>query len=243
MGAVFGKGLVGYRRAQRLIHIGLWTGFVFILFGCASDRTVSQHPEFKVRIAAAMTTMLVPPDVVVIRGSSESTGTQLPEEAAKYANNLSNSVAAELSRHGFEVKLGPAQNPAVNDLNENLIRTTPINWPEVARLAKQAGAGSLVVTSLYVFKRSTGDIMAEAGKSFLTYILTAGLFGWDREASGWARLQVELRELKEGAPGEALWGNETSEVSFFSLIEPDFLNDLDGMVTHLFRPFPLQVRQ
>lgn len=242
MGAVFGKALFGYRQAQRLVHIGLWTGFVFILFGCASNASVRQHPEFKVRIAAAMTTMLVPPDVVVIRGSSESTGTQLPEEAAKYANNLSNLVAAELSHRRFEVKLGPAQNPTVNDPKSNRVRTTSINWPEVARLAKQAGAGSFVFTRLHLFKRSTGDIMAELGKSFLTHILTAGLFGWDREVSGWATLVVELREVSDGAPAEALWRNQTFEHSY-GPIEPNFLDDLDEMVADLFKPFPLPVKQ
>ncbi|MCZ7627394.1 MAG: hypothetical protein M5R38_17950 [Candidatus Methylomirabilis sp.] len=240
MGAVFAKLLPWHRRANRLIHIGLYSGFLFILFGCASGATVHEHPEFKKRIAAAKTTMLAPPDVVVIRGPSESTGTHLPEEAAKYAKNLSNLVAAELSHRGFEVKLEPAQDPADNNLNDNLVRTTSIEAPEVAGLAKKVGASCIIFAKLRVLKRSTGDILAEGGRVLLIGMLTAGLFVPYKEPSGWATLQVELRD---GVTGEVLWGNLTHETSLFSLIEPDFLDNLNKMVADLFKPFPLQERQ
>jgi hypothetical protein len=264
MGSVIAKILVAHRHANRVVQIGLWMAFPFVLFACASFTTVRQHPEFDVRRVAAKTAMLVPLDVVVVRGSSLSTGTQLPEEAAKAGKDLSILVAAELSQRGFEVKSGQAQENAIGDTKDNPAHTTAVKHmheqlaaamysnrpmptpqalayrytlgPEVAALAKQAGVGSLAFVRLRMCKRSGGDVAAETGKNLLVGLATLGMFVPSNKPSGWVALQVAL---VDGETGDVLWGNQVSELSFTLGGEPDFLNNLKGMVADLFKPYPL----
>ena len=95
-------------QAKRFVQMLLCTGLLFVLSACVSNTTVRQHPEFQSRKAAVITLVLVPPDVEVIRGSSQRTGEKLPEESIKATQNLSVLLAAELSYRGFNLNCGQA---------------------------------------------------------------------------------------------------------------------------------------
>jgi hypothetical protein len=253
-----------YQRWKRHMQNGLLIVSLFIFFGCASSfTTVRQHPEFKVRSSTASTAMLVPPDVVVIRGSSQSTGTKLPDEEAKAAKDLGVLVSEELTHRGFEVKSCRGQDTATDATNDDPSHTTPVQRMyeqltlamyghepmrepqalayryslglEAATFAKQAGAGSLVFVRLRMFKRSGADNASETGQKLLVGLLTAGLYVPPKNPSGWVALQIAL---VDGATGDVLWGNQVSDTSFKPFGEPAFMDNLKEMVADLFKPFP-----
>jgi len=262
MVSVISKILIAHQPARRFMQILLWMGFPFILCSCAANTTVRQHPECKVRFAAAKTAMLVPPESEVVFKSSQGS-TKLPEEAAKAAKDLSALVAAELSQRGFQVKSGEIQVSSVDNMDDNPAHATAVKGmydrlalemygsytmpesqalayrytlgPEAAELAKQAEAGSLVFVRLRMWKRSGGDNAAETGKNLLIGMATLGMVVPPKNPSGAAVLQVVL---VDGSTGDVLWGNQISEVSFTLVGKPNFLDDLKEMVADLFKPFP-----
>jgi hypothetical protein len=234
-------------------------GFSFILISCASNTTVRQHPDYKVRIVSTKTAMLVPPETEVVFKSSQGS-TMLPEDGAKAANDLRTLVAAELSQRGFQVKSREIQMDAVGITNEKPSDATAFRHmydqlemyeklpeslafsyrntlgPEVILLAKQAGVDSLVFVRFRMWKRSGSDNAAESGTKLLIGMATLGLVVPPKNPSGAAMLQIAL---VDGASGDVLWGNQIRELSFTLVGEPSFLDNLKDMVTDLFKPFPL----